>query len=101
MTGRIRKTAALLAAIALCLSAVQAVPAPALASAELMQCMVDCIKSEGKDEKDTCKSRCADIPISADPQNKDCMAIYKQCKKACEKDKECRQICKDALTNCV
>lgn len=74
---------------------------PAHASAALMQCMVDCIKSEGKDEKDTCKSRCANVPISADPQNHDCMAIFKQCKKVCESDKECKKVCKDGLMNCV
>lgn len=74
---------------------------PAHASAGLMQCMVDCIKTEGKDEKDTCKSRCANVPISADPQNHDCMAIFKQCKKVCESDKECKKVCKDGLMNCV
>lgn len=101
MFRRIQKTAAALAVAVLFLGAGVSAPAPAFASAELMQCMVDCIMTEGKDEKDTCKSRCADISISADPENRDCMAIYKQCKKVCESDKECKQICKDALLNCV
>ncbi|NQV43482.1 MAG: hypothetical protein HQ501_01160 [Rhodospirillales bacterium] len=101
MTRRTRNTLATIAAMALIMASIFTVPTPALASAELMQCMVDCIKSEGKAEKATCKTRCADIPISADPQNHDCMAIFKQCKKVCENDKDCKQVCKDGLMNCV
>jgi len=101
MIRRIQKSVGTTAAISLIIAAIFAVPAPVLASAELMQCMVGCIKAEGKAEKATCKTRCADVPISADPQNHDCMAIFKQCKKVCESDKDCRQVCKDGLLNCV
>jgi len=101
MIRRIQKTAATTASIFLLITAIFAVPTPVLASAELMQCMVDCIKAEGKAEKATCKTRCADIPISTDPGNHDCMAIFKQCKKVCESDKDCKQVCKDGLLKCV
>jgi len=99
MTRRISIYLAIVAAIFLVIANLYSPPASA--SAELMQCMIDCIKSEGKDEKDTCKTKCADVPISADPQNHDCMAIYKQCKAVCDGDKSCKKVCKDGLMNCV
>ncbi len=90
--------ATLIAAVAL------AVSPPPPAAADALQCMAQCLRDEGKDEKEKCKLRCADVPTPnmARPGNKDCMAVYKQCKKACQKgDKACRKACKTALTNCV
>lgn len=101
MFRRIQKTLAITAALAFLFAAISTVPTPVIASAEVMQCMIDCIKAEGKAEKDTCKTRCADVPISANPEAHDCMAMFKQCKKVCESDKECKKICKTALLNCV
>jgi len=70
-------------------------------SDNLLQCMEKCIREEGKDEKDTCKLRCAKIP-SQGAQQKDCMGVYKQCKKNCPSatKKACRKQCKKQLTSC-
>ena len=68
-------------------------------SSNLMQCMEKCIREEGKDQKDTCKSRCATIPTKG-AKKKNCMGIYKQCKKNCKKNKTCRKACKKALNTC-
>lgn len=65
----------------------------------LLQCMTHCIKTEGEDEYDTCKLRCANVPLAA-PQGHDCMADFKQCNKACSNNKECRKECKGALMTC-
>lgn len=65
----------------------------------LLQCMTECIKREGEDEYDTCKLRCANVPLQA-PQGHDCMADFKQCKKACDDNKDCRRECKGALMTC-
>jgi hypothetical protein len=53
----------------------------------VIQCMAECIRTEGKDEKG----------------GGDCMAVYKQCKKDCPKatKKACRKQCKKRLTSCV
>jgi len=66
----------------------------------IMQCMEQCIRSEGKSEKDTCKSRCANLSTrQAQPRN--CMGIFKSCKKNCAKaDRACQKACKDALMSC-
>ena len=68
-------------------------------SSNLMQCMEKCIREEGKDQKDTCKSRCATIPTMG-AKKKNCMGIYKQCRKNCKKEKTCRKACKKALNTC-
>ncbi|MBT6093303.1 MAG: hypothetical protein HOH04_00370 [Rhodospirillaceae bacterium] len=75
--------------------------APEIAqSGNIMQCMEQCIRSEGSSEKATCKSRCANI--SSKPQKqRNCMGTYKSCKKRCaKKDKACNSACKQALMNC-
>ena len=69
----------------------------------LMQCMEKCIRDEGKSEKATCKSRCANVPSSfgKQPKQRDCMADYKGCKKICSKrDKKCNRACKATLMQC-
>jgi len=72
-----------------------------LAQQNMMQCMTDCIKAEGEGEYDICKLRCADVPMGGEGgQSQDCMGDFKQCKKACKKDKDCKQACKDALMGC-
>jgi len=101
MISRPRKPAAAAVALVLMLTSFLAMPINAYANADVLQCMADCIKSEGKAEKATCKSRCADIPVSTQPENKDCMATFKQCKKTCEGDKDCKKVCKTTLLNCV
>lgn len=71
----------------------------------VMQCMAECIRTEGKDEKDACKLKCANVPTPTMNQQGggDCMAVYKQCKKDCPKatKKACRKQCKKRLTSCV
>ncbi len=69
-------------------------------SGNIMQCMEQCIRSEGKSEKATCKSRCANIS-SKPRKQKDCMGTYKSCKKRCaKKDRACNSACKQALMSC-
>ena len=68
-------------------------------SNKVMQCMESCLRSEGKSEKATCKSRCANIS-SQRRQEPDCMTVYKQCLKPCDGDKKCRRDCKKKLMNC-
>lgn len=72
-------------------------------SQDLMQCMERCIREEGKTEKATCKSKCANIPsaFGQQQQRRDCMAVFKSCKRNCPKaDKNCHRACKDALMQC-
>lgn len=72
-----------------------------IAQQNMMQCMTDCIKTEGESEYDSCKLRCADVPMGGEgSQSHDCMGDFKQCKKACKNDKDCKQACKDALMGC-
>ncbi len=103
MIRRTHKTLATTVAFFLILSAVFVAPTPVAAASDdaLMQCMVDCIMTEGEAEKATCKTRCANIPVNTQPEGLDCMATYKQCKKTCESDKDCKKVCKTALLNCV
>lgn len=69
---------------------------------DALQCMADCMIKEGYDAKDICKQQCSKIQIDMNQhQNKDCMAIYKQCKKDCDGDNVCRKTCKTNLLNCV
>jgi hypothetical protein len=82
--------------------------APALAhaqSSDLMKCMEQCLRYEGKDQKETCKMRCADIPSVTGPGSRqggqhDCMGQYKACQKDCGKDRDCQKACKTQLMNC-
>ena len=67
----------------------------------VMQCMEQCIRNEGKDEKDTCKMRCANVGTHGGGK-RDCGQDYRACKKACpKKDKACAKVCKNTLMNCV
>ena len=68
-------------------------------SSEVMQCMERCLRSEGGERRDTCKSRCADIS-SHRSQRPDCMMVYKLCLKPCGTNKTCRRACKKKLMNC-
>ena len=77
----------------------------AFAQGGLLQCMEQCIRHEGGNtatNKETCKSRCANVPMSAPGQGgpPDCMARYKDCRGACAKNKSCRKACKKRLMNC-
>ncbi len=80
---------------------------PAPAAADLMQCMESCIRHEGGNSaanKETCKSRCANVPSATGaPATKDsgsCMSAYKDCQADCGKDKKCKRVCKKALMRC-
>ena len=78
---------------------------PASAATDLMQCMESCIRHEGGNSatnKETCKSRCANVPMSAPGRGgpPDCMARYKDCRGACAKNKSCRKACKKRLMSC-
>ncbi len=66
----------------------------------IMQCMEQCIRAEGKSEMATCKSRCANIS-SKPPKQRDCMGNFKSCQQNCPKqDRNCKRACKDALMKC-
>ena len=85
--------------------AAAAFPAPAFAQTDIMKCMEQCLRYEGKDQKETCKLRCADIPSvtgpgSRPPGQQDCMGQYKACQRDCGKDRECHKACKTQLMNC-
>ena len=90
-------------------------PATASAAADIMQCMENCLRSEGGNtaaNKTTCKMRCANVPTvfggasgssGGVPANKDsgsCMSAYKDCQEICAKDKKCKRVCKKALMRC-
>jgi len=105
MPIRFLKLASLAALLAL---AAAGLPAPADAaspqelaqSGNIMQCMEQCIRSEGKAEKATCKSRCANLSTRP-AKPRDCMGTFKSCNKTCAKsDKACKKACKDALMTC-
>ena len=68
-------------------------------SGDVMQCMEQCLRTEGKSEKATCKSRCANVSTRP-PKQKDCMAVYKSCLRNCGADKSCKRTCKSRLMNC-
>ena len=75
-----------------------------LAAADLMKCMEKCIRTNGKDEKESCKLSCS-ANMSFKNQAQDCMAIYKSCRKGCDKNKAtkngCKKTCRKAKQNCV
>ena len=66
---------------------------------QIINCMTECIRTEGKSQKAKCKWRCANV---SNPSNKvqDCMAIYKGCFNTCGPNKSCRVVCKKKLMNC-
>ncbi len=68
-------------------------------SNKVMQCMERCLRTEGKSEKATCKSRCANISLQR-RQEPDCMTVYKQCLQSCGTNKTCRSACKKRLMTC-
>ncbi len=77
----------------------------AFAQGGLLQCMEKCIRYEGGNtaaNKATCKSRCANVPMSVPGQGgpPDCMAVYKDCRGACAKNKTCRRACSKRLMSC-
>ncbi len=77
----------------------------AFAQGGLLQCMEQCIRHEGGNSaanKTTCKSRCANVPMSAPGRDgaPDCMAQYKDCRDACAKNKSCRRGCSKRLRGC-
>ena len=66
---------------------------------QIINCMTECIRTEGKSNKPKCKWRCANV---SNPSNKvqDCMEIYKGCFNTCGSNKSCRVVCKKQLMNC-
>ncbi len=93
---------ALIAASAMALATA---PAPAVAQQDIMQCMERCLRTEGRDQRDTCRLRCADIPSVTGPGSRpageeDCMGRFKACQKECGRNKECISVCKTQLMNC-
>lgn len=67
----------------------------------VLQCVADCVIQEGRDGIETCKMRCAGPIIDLSRQPGDCMAVFKQCRKDCDADRDCVQDCKTGLLNCV
>ena len=75
------------------------------AAADLLQCMASCIKQEGGNtaaNKETCKSRCANIPSTSRGQGAggSCMKTHKNCQRSCGGNKACKRACKKALMRC-
>ena len=71
-----------------------------LAAGDLLKCMEKCVRTYGKDEKDSCKLKCSS-DMSTKGKPRDCMAIYKTCRKGCGKKKACKKACRKAKNNCV
>ena len=71
-----------------------------LAAGDLMKCMEKCVRTYGKAEKDSCKFQCS-AGMSMKSQAKDCMAIYKTCRKGCGTKKACKKVCRKAKNNCL
>ena len=75
-----------------------------VAAGDLMKCMEKCVRTYGKDEKDSCKLKCS-AGMPAKSQNRDCMAIFKSCRKGCGTNKAtkkaCTKTCRKAKNNCV
>lgn len=80
-------------------------------SETLMQCMEKCIQYEGgmsDTNKATCKTRCGSKYVNQNqqaPGQRDCMGQFKQCNKACGKEKigqpsPCHKKCKAHLRTC-
>ena len=74
-----------------------------LKAADMMQCMFDCVKQEGKAAKAACKLRCANttLPPANAANQSNCMSIFKKCKNTCDKsNKVCWKNCKETLMVC-
>ena len=75
-----------------------------VAQKDLMKCMELCVRTNGKDEKDSCKLKCT-ANMSTKSQAKDCIGIYKACRKGCGKNKAtkkaCTKTCRKAKQSCV
>ena len=104
MLMSILKSALLAVAAALAVAVVAPAPAPAQQQ-DMMQCMERCLRYEGRDAKDTCKLRCADVPSvtgpgGRPPGERDCMARFKACGKDCGPDRKCAAACKAELMSC-
>jgi len=105
MTMRFLKLLSLAGLIALATAGIlrtadSASPLELAQSGNIMQCMEQCIRSEGKAEKDTCKSRCASVSTRP-AKPRDCMGIFKSCNRNCANtDRACKKACKDALMTC-
>ena len=105
MPVSILKSALLAVAVSLSFAAVD-VPAPAFAQQQdMMRCMEQCLRHEGRDQKETCKLRCADVPSvtgqgGRPPAERDCMTRSKACGKDCGRDRKCAAECKAELMNC-
>jgi len=81
-----------------------AAPAAPAGAQNIMQCMEQCIRHEGGNSaanKETCKSRCANVPMGKRAGPRDCMANFKSCRTGCAKDKKCVRACKKRLNSCV
>jgi hypothetical protein len=98
--------AAFAVAAALAVTSVAIPPAPAQAQQQdIMQCMERCLRHEGRDQKEMCKLRCADLPSVTGPGgrpagDRDCMARFKACGKDCGRDRQCAAACKAELMSC-
>ncbi len=100
-----RFAAAFLSLAAAATLSVALTPSPALAQPQdIMQCMERCLRHEGRDQKETCKLRCADLPSVTDRDrpagDRDCMARHKACQKDCGRDRDCHRGCKAELMRC-
>lgn len=66
------------------------------------QCFHNCIEQNGETAKSSCALQCglAKSP-GAGGKARDCGTEYKTCKKACDKDKACKEQCRAQRTSCI
>lgn len=66
-------------------------------------CFHNCIEQNGTDAKASCAMQCGVAGNAGQGMGqgqRDCGAMFKQCRQACAKDKACIQQCRDARKQC-
>ena len=76
--------------------------APKAASDQQMICMQQCLDKHGANKQTACAIECGltSGPVLGAPQ-RDCGIEYRECMKACGKDKACKEQCRTARQSCI
>ena len=76
--------------------------APMAASNQQMICMQQCLDKYGNGKEAACAIECG---LTRGPdlggQQRDCGIEYRECMKACGKDKACKEKCRTARQSCI
>lgn len=75
------------------------VPEVAQASDKAL-CMKSCL-DQNPGEKSSCAIQCGLVDGGVMQPKRDCGVEYKECMRACGKDKECQQQCRTARRSCI